>query len=64
MYFVLSIDPNYIKKIVQKNIIWTCPKQIGPDQNDLYPFKTIWMVENNFVPIEGQGISFKKLPEK
>ena len=39
-------------------IIWTCPKQIGPDQKNLYPIKMIWSVQNNFGLIEGQGIFF------
>ena len=37
-------------------MIWARSKQIGPDQNNLYPSKTIWTVQNNFGPIEGQGI--------
>ena len=39
----------------------TRPKQYGPDQNKLYPSKTICMVQNNFGPIEGQGTC---LPQK
>ena len=31
-------------------------KQFAPDQNNLYPSKTIWMVQNHFGPIEGLGI--------
>ena len=38
------------KKIVQKSLI-------EPDKNDLDPSKTIWTVQNNFGPSEGQGIS-------
>ena len=47
----------------QSFIIWTCPKWLGPDQNDLDPTKMIWTwpkqfvpVQNNFGPLEGQGI--------
>ena len=32
----------------------------GPKQNNLYPSRTIWVVQslqNNFGPIEGQGIN-------
>ena len=39
----------------KSKIIWTQPKRIGPNQNNLYPSKTIWMVQNHFEPIEGQG---------
>ena len=35
----------------------SCPKRIGPVQNNLYPTKMIWTVQNHFGPIEGQGIS-------
>ena len=38
-------------------MIWAWPKQFGPDQNNLYPSKTIWTVQNHFGAIEGQGIS-------
>ena len=44
-------------------IIWTCPKwfwiqpkRIGPAQNYWYSTKMIWTVQNDFGPIEGQGI--------
>jgi hypothetical protein len=37
-------------------MIWTQPNQIGPDQNKLDSTKMIWMVQNHFGPIEGQGI--------
>jgi hypothetical protein len=37
-------------------MILTRPKQIGPDQNNWYSTKMIWMVQNHFGPIE-QGIS-------
>ena len=37
-------------------MIWTQPKQLGHDQNNLYPSKTIWTVQNHFGPIEVQGI--------
>ena len=29
-------------------MIWTQPKQSGPDQNNLYPSKTIWRVQYHF----------------
>ena len=29
-------------------IIWTWPKQIGPDQNNWYSNKMIWTVQNHF----------------
>ena len=32
-------------------------KQFRPHQNILLQSKTIWTVQNNFGPIEGQGIS-------
>ena len=38
-------------------MIWIQPKRFGLDQNILYPTETIWMVQSNFGPIEGQGIS-------
>ena len=34
----------------------TRPKQFGPEQNNLYTYKTIWTVQNLFGPIEGQGV--------
>ena len=37
-------------------MIWTQRKQIGPFQNDWKSTKMIWLVQNNFGPIEGQGI--------
>jgi hypothetical protein len=40
----------------KSKIIWTQPKRIGPNQNNLYPSKTIWMVQNHFEFIDGQGI--------
>ena len=46
-------------------IIWTRPKQNGPVQNDWYSTEMIWTVQNNFGPIEGQGIriSIKNFPK-
>ena len=41
-------------------MIWTQPTLFGFNQNNSYLSKTIWTVQNNFGPIEGQGIS----PEK
>ena len=38
-------------------MIWTWPKQIGHVQNDGYSTTMIWMVQNHFGPIEGQGIN-------
>ena len=38
-------------------MIYTHPKQIGHIQNDLDPCKMIWTVQNDFGPIEGQGIN-------
>ena len=29
-------------------MIWIQPKRFGPNQNKLYPSKTIWAVKNNF----------------
>ena len=40
-------------------MIWTRPKQIGHIQNGWYSTKIIWTVQNQFGPIEGQGISLK-----
>ena len=37
-------------------MIWTRPKWFGPNQNNFYSSKTIWLVQNHFRPIEGQGI--------
>ena len=37
-------------------MISTRPKQIEPVQNNWYSTKMIWMVQNHFGPIEGQGI--------
>ena len=37
-------------------MIMTQPKQFGPEQNNLYTYKTIWTVQNLFGPIEGQGV--------
>jgi hypothetical protein len=37
-------------------MIWTRPKRFGRNQNNFHPSKTIWTVQNNFGPIEGQGI--------
>ena len=43
----------------KSNLMW--PKWFGPDQNNLYPSKTIWTFQNHFGPIEGKGICiFKK----
>ena len=56
------LGPNYKKNSPEKSnlnltkMFWARPKHYGPDQNKLYPSKTIWMVQNNFGPIEGQGI--------
>ena len=36
-------------------MVWTRPKRLGPDQNNLYSSKTICSVQNHFGPIEGQG---------
>ena len=46
-------------------MIWTRPKQNGPVQNDWYSTEMIWTVQNNFGPIEGQGIriSIKNFPK-
>ena len=41
-------------------MIWTQPNQIGIDQNKLDSTKMIWMVQNHFGAIEGQGIKLKK----
>ena len=38
-------------------MIWIQPKGIGSVQNDWYSTKIIWMVQNHFGPIKGQGIS-------
>ena len=38
-------------------MIWTQPKQFELDQDNLYPTKTIWTVQNRFGPTEGQGKS-------
>ena len=53
-----------IKKLVQKNLIWTWPKLFGPDQSDLGTTKTIWTVQNHsgLIIIEGQGIRVKMGP--
>ena len=40
-------------------MVWTRPKLIEPAQNDLYPSKTFWTVQNNFGPIKEQGITLK-----
>ena len=36
-------------------MIWSCPKQIGPNKNNLDPIQ-FWTVQNHFGSIEGQGI--------
>ena len=41
-------------------MIWTQPKWIRPVQNSWYLTKMIWMVQNHFGPIEGQGINVLK----
>ena len=38
-------------------MIWAQPKQSGPDQNNFYLSKTIWIVQNHFGSIEDQDIS-------
>ena len=38
-------------------MIWTQPKRFGHDQNNWYSSKIIWMVQNHYGSIEGQGIS-------
>ena len=38
-------------------MIWTRPKRFWPNQNNFHPSKTICTVQNNFEPIEGQGIN-------
>jgi len=42
---------------VQKNLIWTRPKQFEYDQNNLYSAKTIWTIQNLFGLVK-QGIQF------
>ena len=39
----------------------SCPKRIGSVQNNLYPTKMIWTVQNHFGPIKGQGMSVAHL---
>ena len=46
--------------LIQKSLIWTWLKQIGPIQNGWYSTKIIWTVHNYFGPIEGQGINESK----
>ena len=41
-------------------MIWTQRKLFGHDQNNLNPSRRIWTVQNNFGPMEGQGIRSKK----
>ena len=48
---------NYYNLDLSK-MIWTRPKQIGPVQNNWYSTNMIWMVQNHFGPIEGQGIIY------
>ena len=59
------LGPNHFGQI-QIRLFWikcynldlsTRSKQIGPVQNDCYSTKIIWLVQNHFGPIEGQGIS-------
>ena len=38
-------------------MIWTRLKQFALNQNNLYPSKSIWMVQNDFGTIGGQGKS-------
>ena len=40
--------------------------KFGPDQNELDPSKMIWMVRNQFGPIEGQALIeiFWRIPTK
>ena len=49
-------------------MMWTQHELFVPDQNNFYPSKTIWMVQNHFWtvqihfgPIEGHGISIMQL---
>ena len=53
---IIKISPEKSNWNLTK-IIWTCPKQIGRDQNNLYRTKITWPVQNLFGPIEGQGIN-------
>ena len=39
------------------DFFFTRPKLIGLVKNDWYSTKIIWMVQNHFGPIEGQGIN-------
>ena len=58
---LFCLGPNHYRskflKIVHKNLMWTWPKWFGPDQDNFNPSRTIWTVQNNLGPIEGQGIS-------
>ena len=45
-------------------MIWAWPKQIVPIHNDWYSTKIIWTVQNNFQPIEGQGIRLLHVYQK
>ena len=53
---IIKISPEKSNLNMTK-MIWIQPKWFGPDQNNLYPSKTILTVQNNFGPIKGQGIS-------
>ena len=53
---IIKISPEKSNMNLTK-MIWTRPKQFALNQNNLYPSKTIWMVQNHFGPLEGQGIT-------
>ena len=56
--FKLDFSRIFFYHLDLSKMLWTQPKQIGPIQNDWYSSKIIWMVQNNFGPIVGQGIIF------
>ena len=57
----IILDRSKLQKLVQKNnLIWTCTKWFGHDQNVLDPSKAIRTIQNNFGLIERQGIRLEK----
>ena len=57
----IVMDRSKLKKLVQKNLIWTWPKWFGHDQKKLDSTKIICTTldsQNHFGHIEGQDISY------
>ena len=56
LFWMSPICYGWVQIILNRSKLRNCSRKFGHDQNNLYLSKTIWTVNNNFEPIEGQGI--------